>query len=156
MVVLCDDNMFCVKADVLVCPVNTVGVMGAGLAKVFKAKFPGLENAYKRECKNKKFFVGTIFKYITCNEDIVCFPTKIHWRDPSHIEFIKNTLPCFKSYLYERARIRHIIGYKNDLCVNVPALGCGLGNLNFNDVFRFINESLNDVEYLHVNVFAPM
>ena len=44
------DSIFESGAEALVCPVNCVGVMGAGLAKEFKERFPEITHSYNYSC----------------------------------------------------------------------------------------------------------
>ena len=51
------------QRSVIVNTVNTVGVMGAGLALINKMIFPEMFNQYKAFCDNKRFDVGQLWLY---------------------------------------------------------------------------------------------
>jgi len=115
---LLDSSMQC-----LVNPVNTVGVMGAGLAKQFKHVYPHMFETYTRKCKTGALKTGRIMFY-RAHEDphIIClFPTKEHWRSPAKIEHIEDGLKAFVKYYAEW----------NITSVAFPKLGCGLGGLDW-------------------------
>ena len=107
----------------LVNPVNTVGVMGKGLALDFKRMYPGMFDTYKRQCDKGTFKTGRIMFYRANTIDhVIClFPTKEHWRNPSKLEYIEDGLKAFVKY-YTEWEITSVA---------FPKLGCGLGGLNW-------------------------
>lgn len=135
-------NIFDQDVDALVNPVNTVGVMGAGLAKQFKIQYPDMFNWYKEECKNDQFNIGEILYYFSSEDKkwIINFPTKKHWKDQSTLEYIEEGLKGLcKDLVFEKAvKINSIA---------IPALGCGLGGLNWNNVKNLIYEYLSNVNF---------
>lgn len=127
-------NMFDLNADILVNAVNTIGVMGAGLALKYAKTYPGMYEDYKSKCVFGIVEVGKIHVYHTDNCIIFNFPTKKDWRDPSRIEYID-------SGLIEMKRI--LLGtYSFPFNIAIPALGCGLGGLNFSDVKDLVYKHL--------------
>ena len=122
-------NIFDSKAPVLVNPVNCVGVMGKGLAKEFKDRYPDMFKAYKELCDRGDFgpslpFPLYLYKNDDCCTSILLFPTKMHWNNPSTLRIIESGLREFVN-TYEMHGIKHIA---------FPALGCGCGGLSWNDV----------------------
>lgn len=120
--------------------VNTVGVMGKGLALQFKKEYPINFERYQKHCGlgtlrvgNPVFIDGTSF---------LLFPTKKHWRNKSKIEWIDEGLRTLRT--------------KDELIrkLALPALGCSNGGLDFNDVFPLIEKHLHDAPY-PVYVFGP-
>ncbi len=83
MITYVSGDLFKTPARVLVNTVNTVGVMGKGVAKEFKRLFPQMFQEYRGACENKKFDIGNLFLYKTPNKWVLNFPTKRHWRNPS-------------------------------------------------------------------------
>lgn len=116
------------KAQTITCPVNTVGVMGAGLALFMRNRILGLFENYKELCFNGEMVVGTLKVYEVPNKDqqVLLFPTKEHWKDSSKVEYIETGL----QYLVDNYKKLNI----KELAI-VP-LGCGLGNLDYNKVVR--------------------
>ncbi|HET7214001.1 MAG TPA: macro domain-containing protein, partial [Terriglobia bacterium] len=82
-------NLLEAKVDALVNTVNTVGVMGKGIALMFKEAFPANFRAYEEACQAKQVQIGHMF--VTENRTlegprwIINFPTKKHWRQPSNL-----------------------------------------------------------------------
>lgn len=107
----------------LVNPVNTVGVMGKGLALDFKLAHPGMFDTYKRQCDKGAFKTGRIMFYREQKDSrVIClFPTKEHWKNPSKLEYVEDGLKAFVKYYDEW----------NITSAAFPKLGCGLGGLNW-------------------------
>ena len=67
MIVFKNRNIFDSKCETLVNPINCVGVMGKGLALIFKNKFPKMYEIYKEDCALKKIKVGEVYPYFEDN-----------------------------------------------------------------------------------------
>ena len=109
-------------ADLILIPVNCVGVMGAGLAKQFKDQFPRLYPQYRKLCELNVIDVDkepVVLCYKWC-----MFPTKKHWKNPARIEYIESGLRYLSKTNYKT--------------IAVPKLGCGCGGLNWNDVKKLV------------------
>ena len=130
-------NIFESKSDIIVNPVNCVGVMGKGLALQFKNNFPRNFVLYKEVCNKGKLKPGSIFVtgyYIgKIPYYIVNFSTKGHWSLPSKIEYIKDGLDTLVKYLKNPP-----VGMRPVNTISIPKLGCGLGGLKWNDVYPLI------------------
>lgn len=126
-------NIFDSSCVALVNPVNCVGVMGAGLAKQFKTKFPNNFNTYFRRCQDKTLTIGTCLTTTELNKNIINFPTKFHWKNCSEYNYIQAGL---------NALVLHIKYYKIK-SIAIPALGCGLCGLNFSKVKLMIEKTLS-------------
>ena len=89
-------NFFDYDADIRVNTVNCVGVMGAGVALMFKNKFPAMFNDYYRACKENKVAPGIphIWEEVDLFSSLIIinFPTKVHWKNPSEYEYIEKGL----------------------------------------------------------------
>jgi O-acetyl-ADP-ribose deacetylase (regulator of RNase III) len=118
-------NLLESPAEVLVNTVNTVGVMGKGIALTFKQIYPEMFKQYQLLCESKRFDVGNLWLYKTENKWILNFPTKRHWRNPSKLEYIEAGLRKFAA-TYADHGITSIA---------FPELGCGNGELQW-DVVR--------------------
>ncbi|MER8753834.1 macro domain-containing protein [Mesorhizobium sp. M1050] len=112
------------SAQTLVNTVNCVGVMGKGIAREFKDREPDMFLAYKEVCEQKKLQPGKLWLWKGAAQWVLNFPTKIHWRNPSKIEWIESGLRKFVA-AHEKAGIREI---------SFPRLGCGNGGLDWKDV----------------------
>ena len=88
-------SLFDSPAQTLVNTVNTVGVMGKGIAAEFKRQYPDMFIRYREFCQNGQLSIGKLYLYRTPNKWILNFPTKEHWRRPSRIEYIEAGLEKF-------------------------------------------------------------
>lgn len=111
-------------AQTLVNTVNCVGVMGKGLAQAFKEREPQMFAAYKRICDQHMLEPGKLWLWRGSPNWVLNFPTKLHWRNPSKLEWIEAGLEKF-ILAYESQGITEI---------SFPKLGCGNGNLDWDDV----------------------
>ena len=87
-------TIFNVEADAIVNTVNTVGVMGAGIALEFALRYPKMLLYYQEKCKYSQIKTGVIDYYNTDGKCIVLFPTKEHFKFPSKLEWIEATKAC--------------------------------------------------------------
>ena len=126
--VVCD--LFASPAQTLVNTVNTVGVMGKGVAKDFKAIYPEMFSRYQELCERGEFNIGQLWPYRTSNKLILNFPTKKHWRNPSRPEYIEAGLKSF-------AEKYHLYGVTS---ISFPLLGCGNGELDWESQVRPLME----------------
>lgn len=140
-------NLWTAEVDALVNPVNTVGVMGKGLALAFKEAFPENFVAYAQACKAGELAPGHlhIVQRLAAPRFIVNFPTKRHWRNPSKFEFIREGL----TDLVVRVRELKIAS------IAIPALGCGNGGLDWNEVRPLIVTAFADDPGVRVVLFEP-
>jgi O-acetyl-ADP-ribose deacetylase (regulator of RNase III) len=139
-------NIFESKASALVNTVNTVGVMGKGIALQFKKMFPNNYKAYLVACKTKKISIGNLFFSYDSNlhskeKMIINFPTKTHWKKPSEYSFIEEGLDD----------LIQIIRNNNVKSIAIPPLGAGNGGLEWEKVKRIIEEKLN---FLDIDIFV--
>jgi O-acetyl-ADP-ribose deacetylase (regulator of RNase III) len=129
-------NLLDADVDALVNTVNTVGVMGKGVALMFKEAFPENFRAYEAACKQKEIHIGHVFvterNQLIGPKYIINFPTKQHWRNPSKMEWIEAGLEDLKRVIIDNA-IRSIA---------LPPLGSGNGGLNWDDVRPKIQAAL--------------
>lgn len=152
-----EGSIFDSGADVLVCPVNCVpGVMGAGLALEFAKRWPHLVSSHRFAVREGFLRPGKVhsvgFKVTVWNGRefvqrgpagaCLFFPTKDRWRNSSRIEYIRDGLACLARKL-DPGR-----------SVAIPALGCGLGGLDWRDVRPLIVEALAPLD-ITVMLYAP-
>lgn len=133
-------SIFDSGAQWLVNPVNTEGVMGAGLALEFKKRLPDVFLAYQSACRRGEVRIGEMFLF----GKIVHFPTKEHWKAPSRLEYVERGLVSL-------AEVMRTQGIQT---IAIPALGCGLGGLAWSDVRPRIEQALHDVD-AQVYLFGP-
>lgn len=139
-------NIFESFMHALVCPVNTVGTMGKGLALQFKQRYPGLEWAYKGACHGDVFKQAGFFVWSGNPEHkVICLPSKRHWREPSRLEWIDRSLASISEHYASHG-----------ICsMAIPAVGCGEGRLEWEDVRELIYEHFGPKHPLQVGIYAP-
>ena len=120
-------------AQVQVNTVNTVGVMGKGIALQFKNKYPEMFIEYQKVCEKQQLDIGKLYLWKSPEKWILMFPTKKHWRNPSRMEYIERGLQKFVDN-YERLGIESIA---------FPKLGCGNGGLEWSAVKPIMEKYLS-------------
>jgi O-acetyl-ADP-ribose deacetylase (regulator of RNase III) len=90
-------NIFNSESQTVVNTVNCVGVMGKGIALVFKLRYPKMFDIYKQHCKDKLIGVGKLWLYKGEEKHawVLNFPTKFHWKYPSKLEYLEKGLNKF-------------------------------------------------------------
>lgn len=135
-------SIFSSSAEILVNPVNTKGVMGAGLALEFKRKFPENFLAYQSHCKERDTL--RTYRYFHFEEKgklIFNLATKEDYKKPSTLGYVRWGLSYFKLFLNDypfRDKIKRIA---------IPALGAGLGGLEQIQVLHQIYYQLRNIEW---------
>jgi len=130
-----EGDIFNSPAQVLVNTVNTVGVMGKGIALSFKKLYPDMFTAYRKECDKHRLVIGKLMLWYGPDHWVLMFPTKEHWRNPSKIEYIEKGLMAFT---------RRYADY-NITSVAFPRLGCGNGELDWKEVKPVMEKYLKDL-----------
>lgn len=106
----------------LINTINCVGVMGKGIALLFKEAYPEMFKDYQIRCQSKLVKIGQPYLFrISDARWILNFPTKDHWRNNSNVEYIEEGL----RYLADHYREWGITS------LAVPPLGCGNGGLSW-------------------------
>lgn len=95
MIVYVVEELYQSPAKVLVNPINTVGVMGSGIAFDFKRFFPEMFDEYQVLCQQDRLNVGQLLLYKTAHKWILNFPEKGHYRANVHPEHIAEGLKKF-------------------------------------------------------------
>src|SRR5579862_5255453 len=124
MIYHAEGDLLATNAEALVNTVNTVGVMGRGIALQFKQAFPDNYAAYEAACNRNEVQIGKMFVFhrgVNNPRIIINFPTKRHWKGKSKIEDINSGLKALIKVV-KAERIRSIA---------VPPLGCGNGGLDW-------------------------
>ncbi|MDR0441477.1 MAG: macro domain-containing protein [Candidatus Accumulibacter sp.] len=151
-----NDIFACKEAEALVNPVNCVGTMGKGLALKFKKAFPDNFRTYADACEKGEVRLGQMLVHDRHGNSglfsipegprwIVNFPTKRHWRDKSYIEHVEAGL----ADLVEVVRSRGI------RAIAIPALGCGLGGLDWKEVRPCIERAFDILPEARVYLCGP-
>jgi hypothetical protein len=156
-------DMFFSTMQTVTVSVNTVGVMGKGLASRAKYQFPDVYVIYQDACRNKKLQMGKPYLYKresfvdeeladdpsslstpNSNKWFLLFATKKHWRENSDIAGIEQGLQWLKNN-YKTEGIESLA---------IPALGCGLGRLGWEDVGPLICQNLVTLD-IPIAIYLP-
>lgn len=149
MITYTQGNLLEARAEALVNTVNTVGVMGKGIALMFRERFEANFRRYAAACKVGEVQTGRMFVTEPGELDgprwIVNFPTKQHWRAPSRLEWVESGLQDLRRFLIE-----HRVA-----SVAIPPLGAGNGGLDWPLVRGCIERALGDLESIDIQIYAP-
>lgn len=150
MITFTEGNLLDAEVEALVNTVNTVGVMGKGIALMFKEAFPENTLAYQTASKREEVEVGRMFvterlELLGGPKWIINFPTKKHWRHPSKIEWIELGL----------TDLRRVIESKKLRSIAIPPLGSGNGGLNWSEVRALIQRQLGSLHDVEILVYEP-
>lgn len=117
-------------AQTVVNTVNTDGVMGKGIAAVYKRRYPEMYKRYRELCKAGKFKVGQLWLWKENGQWILNFPTKTTWRCPSEVSYLEAGLRKFVDTFEERGITE----------ISFPLLGSGNGGLDWETEVRPVME----------------
>lgn len=142
-------NLLEAETQALVNTVNTVGVMGKGIALMFKEAYPDNFRVYATACKAKEVEVGRMFvterHALMGPRWIVNFPTKQHWRGRSRMEWIDAGLDD----------LAHFIKSNGVTSIAIPPLGSGNGGLAWDAVRDAIETRLGNLKGVDIVIYEP-
>ncbi len=161
---LVEGDMFFSRMQTLTISVNTMGVMGKGLASRAKYQFPDVYVKYQDLCKNKTLRMGrpylykreTSLDYILADEPgnltninsqtwFLLFPTKTDWRKKANLNGIEEGLKWLVNN-YKKEGIKSLA---------IPALGCGLGWLPWGIVGPILCRYLQKLD-IPIKLYLPV
>lgn len=136
-------------AEALVNTVNTVGVMGKGIALQFREAFPENYKIYRKICKQGNLHIGQMLvteesSLYDQKKIIINFPTKTHWKYSSEYVYIEKGLVALWDEL----------GKRKIKSVAIPPLGSHNGGLDWQRVRTMIEETLGGLE-CNIYVYEP-
>ena len=142
-------DIFSESAEAIVNPVNCVGAMGRGLALQFRERFPDNYRDYARACSQGQVQPGRMLVHKTYTRTspryIINFPTKRHWRENSRLEDIRAGLTALAQEITNR----------NIQSIAIPALGAGLGGLDWKQVREAIDQEMSSLQDVEITVLEP-
>jgi len=149
MITFLSDNLLESKAYALVNTVNTVGVMGKGIALQFKKAFPHNYAIYREACLKHESKIGLLLtvaesSLLLGERLLINFPTKTHWRLTSEYSYLDKGLQALVKLITD-TEIKYIA---------LPALGCGDGGLDWLLVKEMICQFLEPLDIM-IEVYQP-
>jgi len=161
---IAEGDMFFSNMQTLTVSVNIVGIMGKGLASRAKYQFPLMYVHYQDLCRKRILRMGKPYLYkresslinqmadeppIPLSENtetwFLLFPTKRHWRDRADINGIEKGLQWLQDN-YKKEGIKSLA---------IPALGCGLGRLEWQEVGPLLCKYLSNFD-IPACIYLPM
>lgn len=142
-------NLLEADTQALVNTVNTVGVMGKGIALQFKERFPMNFKIYADACKKGEMQVGKmlVVRENTLNGEkiIINFPTKTEWYKKSQYSYIEDGIKDLARVIEE---------YKIT-SIAIPPLGCGNGGLKWDKVKSIMEKYLSPLSNISIKIYEP-
>ena len=131
-------NLFNSKAQTIVNTVNCVGVMGKGIALVFKLRYPKMFDLYQDLCRQGLMDVGKLWLYKGEPDKpwVLNFPTKTHWKLPSEYRYLEMGLQKFLDTYKE----------KGITSIAFPLLGANNGGLDKEKVIKIMTTYLSQCD----------
>ena len=139
-------DLFKSEMQVLVNTVNCEGVMGKGIALIFKKRYHEMFEDYEARCERNEVKPGVPFLYENpiLGYKVINFPTKKHWRASTRVADIERGLEHFKANYQEW-------GIKS---AAFPPLGCGNGGLRWSTVGPLMYTRLSKLD-MPIEIYAP-
>ncbi len=137
-------------AAVIVIPVNVVGIAGAGLALAARQRWPKWFLAYRAVCRERTMRPGDALLHpsdVADDPRIVSLATKGDWRQQSTFAWVAQGINTLAGLMLQL----------QPFSVAIPAVGCGLGGLRYEDVRPLIVAAAERMEAagVQVMVFPP-
>lgn len=149
MIELTRGNLLEAETEAIVNTVNTVGVMGKGIALQFKKAYPENFRIYALACASKELVPGKMLvvenRELSGPRYIINFPTKRHWRGKSKMEDIESGLRALVAEV-KKLQLKSLA---------LPPLGCGNGGLRWSEVLPRIRRAFEPLPNVRVLVFEP-
>lgn len=129
-------NIFSIPCDVIVCPTNLKGAMGAGIAKQVRDETTGLYEEYRQRCFDGSH--NLFSPYYNAHYGVLCLATKNDWREPSSLLLIQIAIDTFNRWL---------LTLEGNVTINLPLLGGGNGMFASNGYKKI---KVSDYDKVHV------
>ena len=138
-------DMFASDMQTIVNTVNCVGIMGKGIAQIFKKQYPDMFEDYADRCSRGEVRLGEPYHYKDLTGvSIVNFPTKGHWRSSTRLTDVETGLDYF---------VKHFRAW-GITSVAFPPLGCGNGGLEWATAGPLMYAKLKGLG-IPVELYAP-
>lgn len=131
---------------------NAQGVMGSGVAKIIKEKWPGCYEKYKESltlaCKESN--LGKVIPYISTNVVILNCITQLDYGKDGERYVSYDAIDNCMFYINHQMQFNNILGEylkpDNSVYIAMPKIGAGLGGGNWNVIKSIINHRLQNIK----------
>lgn len=146
-------DLFAGGHDCIVNAVNCVGVMGAGVALAIRRKAgEGYFNSYKAACDGGRLVLGGLDTWDGpwLSWTVINFPTMHLPGGTVNPAAMRSSMRHMRDLIVGRS-------YNDDRVYNIgiPALGCGIGDFNFDDLVPIVRHGLDNLPDLRVTLYQP-
>lgn len=145
MVIENTGDIFGSGCDLIGIPVNLVGVMGAGLAKAFKNRYPKGVEEYRKSIATHALDRNKCCVLVEDGMAFLMVPTKYHWKEDSNLDDIRKTLH----------NLHHDYDSDTSISIALPALGCGCGKLGYDDVKKVVIDEFGADPKFIIHLYKP-
>lgn len=138
-------DLFASAATYLGHGVNCKGVMGAGIAKTFKEKYPKNYAEYRRACERGELTPGAILAYPENGKVIVNMASQ---NNPGADATYLALFHALYRFSHNASRPERIAKFGNTIAI--PEIGCGIGGLAWlvvKDTILLVENIYPDIEY---------
>ena len=118
-------DLFTSTADAIGHGVNCKGVMGAGIAKQFRARYPDMYQEYRRICAEGLLLPGEIHTYTSPGVRVINIASQEHPGPNANLYWL--TTGVASALLYCKMQGLTTLA--------LPRIGCGIGGLAWDDVY---------------------
>ncbi len=116
-------DLFITDAPAIGHGVNTQGVMGAGIAKQFRDRFPNNYKVYRKLCLDGSLFGGGIFIYFENGKEVVNIASQE--RTGANADYGFLFAGCYSAAVALTGGIETLA---------IPKIGCGIGGIEWDKV----------------------
>lgn len=158
MITMIKGDLFFVKSGVIAHGCNAMGVMGSGVAKTMRELYPVAFSTYKMYVENSKLqgknVLGTINPVrIDDQLTIVNLITQSSFGRNSNIRYVSYDAvdDCMKSlglFMIETLQTQ-----RKRVSLNMPKIGAGLGNGDWDVIKSIIKDRIDNVIDLDINIY---
>lgn len=138
-------DMFASTTAALAHGVNVDGLMGAGVAAIFRRKFPAMHREYVRACRRGDLTPGSVWPW-KAPSGLWVYNLASQDRPGPHarLEWVEESVKAMLEHAQE-----HGVG-----SVAMPRIGCGIGGLHWADVEGVLGSCVEAIPGVELEVWS--
>lgn len=137
-------DLFTSTAQALGHGVNTQGLMGSGIAPIFRSKFPDIFAPYAKACDDGFLNPGDMIPVFSRGRWIFNIASQKQPGPDARLEWLKAGVEASLAFAAEE-------GISS---IALPRIGAGIGGLNWDDVVDVITEAATAYENITVELWS--